>query len=1054
MKSELFKDLIILLLLSVWTNYGFAQTPMQVAGTATKTATTSGNWSAASTWGGSLPLDDDRVLIPNGVTITVDGMIAEEFKSVRIADGGKLQFATNANTELRTEYLFSSMMGTLEIGTSTSPIDPNVKASLVFAWRGGTTESEDINRFAPGAVLMGPVRMHGANKSSWTTLAIHPTAGTTELSLDTAPTGWKVGDEVVIAGTDINDYTSDEMMTIQSISGNTVNLSNELTKNHLPPSELTGIVDVHVSNNTRNIVISSENTSVTALSGTDGYGKPRGHLMFMHNSDVELKYIETENLGRTDKAIELDDWSVPEDEEDRFSTTVPYPAGDGKNPRGRYSIHFHRSLDINADKALVEGCVVNNDPGWGYTNHSSYVDFINNVSYAVVGSAYCTEAGDELGSFINNIAIRTYNPSEPLNLGRPAGGELGIDGGRTDGLTDGREQISDFAHQGDGFWLHSTGVTLEGNVVSGCSGHAYIYWTEGLWESLRGRPQMQDKIDLYVPPSEFPALNAELHNQVAQYPNWLFDVWFVLPRPFKNNIGYTCAQGFRGDYIMTEFHEVGETDSDEYNLMPTNYRNTMNLVIENTLLWGIRRTGMQFENCAQITLKNNQVYGYGANTGLAPWRPMPNPYSGRLEDEPHSIGIDLDQYHNTRSWTIENNTIAGWDGEAQALTLPINANTTVNGGTFDNSGTDIFIREINWAKGWEDRIVDNTEVNDNPPYYADPTPSDVVSPWRTINIQGNIVFNNASKNIVLDAQMHLLNNAGDAFALLHPDGSGVKMSAYFLLPDDIRLNFGPFNNTKVYFDEQDANYVPVPTSDLLTPYLYPQEDLFPERVTPAMYLNKSNTQLMNEFGTSMGGVITPSTAVTHSMLTGGKIENNILPIELIHFQASLIERTVRLEWSTASELNNYGFEVQRSPDGENWKEFTFVEGNGTISSTQEYFTFDTQPIVGNNYYRLKQIDYDGQFNYSNMEYVKLESDGNRTFHLYPNPTNSVFKIQEEFDNVSIQILSPNGTLLKVLSNQSSPIEIDLSSLPTGLYFVKVVNGHNNNICIQQIIKMD
>ena len=119
--------------------------------------------------------------------------------------------------------------------------------------------------------------------------------------------------------------------------------------------------------------------------------------------------------------------------------------------------------------------------------------------------------------------------------------------------------------------------------------------------------------------------------------------------------------------------------------------------------------------------------------------------------------------------------------------------------------------------------------------------------------------------------MHLLNNAGDAFALLHPDGSGVKMSAYFLLPDDIRLDFGPFDNAKVYFEEQDANYIPVPTSDLLIPYLYPEEDLFPERVTPDIYLGMSNLELMDEFGTSLGGVITPSTAVTHPMISGGYV---------------------------------------------------------------------------------------------------------------------------------------------------------------------------------------
>ncbi len=962
MTSLSFRNLVLVLIISAFAGQGFAQSPLQVAGTATITATTSGNWNSASTWGGSLPSDDDRVLIPSGITVTVDGMISEEFKSVRIGNGGKLQFATNVNTELRTEYLFSSMMGSLEIGTSSNKVSAAVTASLVFAWRGGTSEAEDINRFAPGAVLMGPVRMHGADKTSWTTLAVHPTAGTSQLSLGTTPSGWEAGDKIVIAGTDVNDYTSDELVTISSVSGSNITLSSALTKDHLPPAQLSNKVDVHVSNNSRNIIISSENTSVSAMPGTDGYGKPRGHLMFMHNSDVELKYVETQNLGRTDKSIELDDWSVPEDEQDRFDTTVPYPAGDGKNPRGRYSIHFHRSLDSDTNTALVDGCVVNNDPGWGYTNHSSSVDFINNVSYAVVGSAYCTEAGDELGSFVNNIAIRTFNPSEPLNLGRPIEGELGIEGGRTDGLTDGREQISDFAHQGDGFWLHSTGVTLEGNVVSGCSGHAYIYWTEGLWESLRGRPQMQNKIDLYVPPTEYPMLNAELHNQVAQYPNWLFDVWYILPRPFKNNIGYTCAQGFRGDYIMTEFHEVGETDSEEYNLMPENYRNAMNLVIENTLLWSIRRTGMQFENCAQITLKNNQVYGYGSDIGLAPWRPMPNPYSGRLEDEPHSIGLDLDHYHNTRNWNMENNTIAGWDGESQALTLPINASVVVNGGTFDNTGTDIFIREANWAKGWEERIVDNSEVEDNPPYFEDPTPIDKITPWRTIRIEGDIKFQNSNKNIVLDAQMHLLNNAGDAFALLHPDGSGVKMSAYFLLPDDVRLDFGPFNNSKVYFDEQEASFVPVPTSDLLTPFLYPEEDLFPERVTPIQYLDKNNSQLMNEFGTSFGGAITPSNAVPHSMVTGGKV--------------------------TDVSTSTTDFEVQT----------------------------------------------DCQI-------------------LYPNPTYGLLKTKGNISDYSIQLLSSDGTVYHDLPGQNTSKELDLSSLPNGLYFAKIVNLVNNDVCIQQIIKM-
>ncbi len=74
--------------------------------------------------------------------------------------------------------------------------------------------------------------------------------------------------------------------------------------------------------------------------------------------------------------------------------------------------------------------------------------------------------------------------------------------------------------------------------------------------------------------------------------------------------------------------------------------------------------------------------------------------------------------------------------------------------------------------------------------------------------------------------------------------------------------------------------------------------------------------------------------------------------------------------------------------------------------------------------------------------------------LYPSPTNGVFKIQGDFNNYSIQILSSDGTIYQDISNQNSPIEIDLSMLSAGLYFVKVVNGQNNNICIQQMIKMN
>ena len=88
-----------------------------------------------------------------------------------------LEFATNVNTELRTEYLVSGMMGTLEIGTSMNKIAQGVKASLVFAERGGTTSTFDPSRFAPGAVIMGPTSMHGQDKNKLANPGYSPISG-------------------------------------------------------------------------------------------------------------------------------------------------------------------------------------------------------------------------------------------------------------------------------------------------------------------------------------------------------------------------------------------------------------------------------------------------------------------------------------------------------------------------------------------------------------------------------------------------------------------------------------------------------------------------------------------------------------------------------------------------------------------------------------------------------------------------------------------------------------------------------------------------------------
>ena len=872
MMNRLFQSLLILLIISSSVNYAFSQTPMQVAGTATITATTSGNWSSSNTWGGSTPSNDARVLIPNGITVTVDGMISQEFKSVRIDNGGTLKFSTNTNTELRTEYLFSAMSGTLEIGKASDKVSTGVTASLVFAERGGTTSSFDSERYAPGAVLMGPTTMHGADKTSWLALQTHLSTGATQMVLKSAPTGWEVGDKIVVAGTEpitnasinsTNEIGSDEVVTITSISGNTVDFTPALAKDHKAPAQASDL-DVHVANLSRNIVISSENTSVTSISGD--FRKPRGHIMFMHNLNVDVKYVEANHLGRTDKSIPLDDWDFTN--LDAAQNTGSAVSGGGRNPRGRYSFHFHRGgLDASVfpakpitplpNPAVVEGCVVNNDPGWGYVNHSSRVNFIKNVSYDVVGGAFNTEAGNETGSFIENIAIRTINPQNPIMVApRPRASYTS--GGPTTSLADLKEDRQDFAWQGDGFWFHGTGVTVQGNVVSGCTGHAYVYWTEGLIE--KGLGMARGDIDAHVPAAEFPTQNQALQNWKATYPNFVLDVWYLQPRPFSNNTAYNFARGVQTYYTHTEFHrktDPGLTDPNVWmNDLPASYKDQLNFILDGTILWNIGKVGFEHNHTTNITIQNSRIVGYNCRTGFENYGTNPAP--NYVSDEPEVIGLDLDFYHNTHRWTLNNNTIEGFSGNSVGIALPHNAQVTVDGGTFNNSGTDILI-------GSPSQHLDDTGEGFGVGMLSTmPTKSEVT-------IQGNITFQNQNNNIVMDAQIIYDELTQKGFPLIE----GAKEdNLYFFAPQEITLNFGPFSNAKAYFNKQDGSYIPLVSGNSGNACAISDNS----ECVANQYTDKTNTQLNTQYSKSFLGTITPSTAVAHSMVVGGKVNGVISDI--------------------------------------------------------------------------------------------------------------------------------------------------------------------------------
>ena len=113
-----------------------------------------------------------------------------------------------------------------------------------------------------------------------------------------------------------------------------------------------------------------------------------------------------------------------------------------------------------------------------------------------------------------------------------------------------------------------------------------------------------------------------------------------------------------------------------------------------------------------------------------------------------------------------------------------------------------------------------------------------------------------------------------------------------------------------------------------------------------------------------------------------------LPIVLLDFTASLVDNThVMLEWSTASEINNDVFTIERSSNGLTFEEITEVPGSGTTNRITDYEAYDDAPLDGVAYYRLKQTDYDGQFEYFKIVAVNLERnpDGSCVLRVFPNP---------------------------------------------------------------------
>ena len=170
------------------------------------------------------------------------------------------------------------------------------------------------------------------------------------------------------------------------------------------------------------------------------------------------------------------------------------------------------------------------------------------------------------------------------------------------------------------------------------------------------------------------------------------------------------------------------------------------------------------------------------------------------------------------------------------------------------------------------------------------------------------------------------------------------------------------------------------------------------------------------------------------------------PVELIHFSAIARDKSAILSWATASEQNNKGFEIERSIDGRNWVNIGFIAGKETTSIQQHYQFTDVEPASGANYYRLKQVDFNGQFDYTSIVLVQFVKE-NISASIFPNPVKEQLTLSISSSQVSTAQVSIFDHTGRRVSSFNIDTEkgantkiIDTALLPEGIYFLQINNG--------------
>ena len=171
--------------------------------------------------------------------------------------------------------------------------------------------------------------------------------------------------------------------------------------------------------------------------------------------------------------------------------------------------------------------------------------------------------------------------------------------------------------------------------------------------------------------------------------------------------------------------------------------------------------------------------------------------------------------------------------------------------------------------------------------------------------------------------------------------------------------------------------------------------------------------------------------------------NNVLPIDLISFDAKdNRDGTVQLNWITATETNNEYFDLESSTNGIEFHSITRIEGALNSAELKSYTYKDENPKFGNNYYRLKQVDTDGSYEYSEIASIRITSGFSDDFSVFPNPVSKDLNLKVNYpmeENASIFLINSIGEIVfEARTTSDSIMRFSLDKLPPSIYLLRVL----------------